>query len=315
MNGIQLDLIVPCFNEVEALPGFYKQINEQLGGINWRLIFVNDGSRDDTEKIINDLVKMDPRVMGIHFSRNFGHQAAISAGIEQSSAQCVVVMDADGQDPPSLIPKMIDEWRKGFEVVYGVRARRKASLFLKFSYSMYYRIMKSISHFDLPLNAGDFCLLDSKVVTALRSYPEKRKYWRGLRGAVGFRQIGVPYDRPERDAGESKYTIFKLVSLAADGIFNMSFFPLRLCAFSGAFIAVGAVLFGVMMFVWYLSGIEIFGMMPGRVSGWTSLVMIMAFLSGVQLLFLGVMGEYISRIFIEVKDRPEYHIAYKTNEK
>ena len=309
-----VDVVVPCHNEAEALPRLHRRLAAALDGRAWRLIAVDDGSTDGTDRVIRDLAARDARVLGIQLSRNFGHQAALSAGLAEVRADGAVLMDADGQDPPEVIPQMFELWEQGFQVVYGVRARRKASPILDVCYRAYYHLLRRISDVKPPLHSGDFCLLDAAVIRALRAYPERKKYWRGLRTLAGFRQIGLPYDRPARREGTTKYGPLRLVALAADGVFNMSFFPLRLIAFLGAAMALGSFVLALAVLGWYFSDLSIFGMRPRQVGGWTSLVVLSVFLSGVQFLSLGLIGEYIARMYLETKQRPEYHIASRTDQ-
>ncbi|HKX31893.1 MAG TPA: glycosyltransferase family 2 protein, partial [Blastocatellia bacterium] len=260
---------------------------------------VDDGSRDGSERIIDAIHQRDSRFKTIHFSRNFGHQAALQAGLDEAAGRAVILMDADLQDPPELLSKFIELWKDGYDVVYAVRKRRKESFWKRAAYALFYRTMKFIAEIDVPLDAGDFCLMDRRVVETLISLRERNRFLRGLRSWIGFKQIGVEYDREVRYAGDSKYTLRKLVSLALSGYLGFSAIPLRMATWLG----LGAAGLGFLTAAW-----AVFTKLAGIYSptGWASTIAVIMFIGGVQLLMLGVIGEYLSRVYDEVRQRPLY---------
>jgi len=249
--------------------------------------------------MLDELNRQDPRFRVLHFSRNFGHQAALSAGLDASSGGAVVLMDCDLQDPPEVIESFIDRWRNGAEVVYGIRRKRKESLFKRAGYAAFYRSMRMMAQIDVPLDAGDFCLMDRRVVDALKRLPEAHRFLRGLRSWVGFRQVGVEYEREGRHAGEPKYTLSKLIRLAVSGYVGFSTVPLRVASWLG--LAAAAIGFG---FAIWAVGSKLLGIPSPR--GWASTLAVMLFLGGIQLLVLGVIGEYLGRVYDEARSRPSY---------
>lgn len=302
-DDIELSLVFPIYNEEENIPELYRRVTEVIGQSNVRsaeIIFVNDGSRDKSEELIRELRAKDARVKLVNFSRNFGHQAAITAGIDHSRGAATILMDADLQDPPHVIREMVEKWRAGGEIIYAVRKRRDDDTFAKRLFAKaFYRVLQYISSIDIPLDTGDFCLLDRKVVTHLKALPEKNRFLRGLRSWVGFRQVAVEFERPARFAGDAKYTFRQSVRLAINGIVGFSSFPLRMASFAGflAFFAALALLV-VAFWAWFIDyHLE---------RGWTSIVVIVLFVGGVQLILLGSIGEYIGRIYDEAKKRPNY---------
>jgi len=299
-----LSIIVPVYNENKNITELYSHLHGVLEDIvgNLEIIFVNDGSTDDSMEILSGLAAADKSVKVIDFSRNFGHQAAIKAGLSFSKTDAVIIMDADLQDPPEVLEQLIDKWRKGFEVVYAIRRNRKESLFLRLLYSLFYRLLNKLSNVRMPLDSGDFCLLDKKIVSHIVAMPERNIFLRGLRSWVGYRQAGVEYDRKERFSGSSKYSFFKLLKLALDGIFSFSVIPLKLSAIFGFVISIFAFLDIVYLF---------FIRMP--VKGTTAITVLVLFLGGVQLITIGIVGEYIGRIYDEVKSRPLFIIKEKIN--
>jgi polyisoprenyl-phosphate glycosyltransferase len=296
-----LSIVLPCFNERENLDALYQRLAPVLEKIthSFEVIFVDDGSSDGCGELLDALNRRDPRFKVIHFSRNFGHQAALSAGLDASSGAAVVLMDCDLQDPPEVIQRFIDRWRDGCEVVYGIRRKRKEGLLKRAGYAAFYRSMRMMAQIEVPLDAGDFCLMDRKVVDALKRLPEAHRFLRGLRSWVGFRQAGVEYEREGRHAGEPKYTLGKLVRLAVSGYVGFSTVPLRIASWLG--LVVAAVGFAVA--VWAVST-KILGIPSPR--GWASSIAVMLFLGGIQLLVLGVMGEYLGRVYDEARARPSY---------
>jgi dolichol-phosphate mannosyltransferase len=296
-----LSLVVPVFNEIETLAAFYGRASAALrkSGESYEIIFVDDGSTDGSLEELRRLVAADRRVRFLSFSRNFGHQTAVTAGMNHSRGAAVVVIDGDLQDPPELIPAMLARWRVGCEVVYAVRHTRQENWFKRTAYRLFYRMLRSLSYVDMPLDAGDFALMDRRVVDLLNEMPERNRFVRGIRAWVGFRQVGIEYDRDPRFAGESKYPLAKLMRLAYDGVVSYSFVPLRLVTQLGLVISLLAFLLAL-----YFLGLQMF--VGIGLKGWTSTVVVILFLGGVQLMSLGILGEYVGRIFDEVKHRPLY---------
>lgn len=294
-----LCLVIPCYNEEDVLPDLFDTLGSLDLGIPIRFLFIDDGSRDETLRLLQDACSSDDRMACLSFSRNFGHQVAVSAGLKYSQGDLVAILDADLQDPPELLKKFIAKWREGYDVIYGIRTNRQESLFLRFCFSSFYRILDWISNIYIPRDAGDFALMDRKVVDVINELPEHNRFVRGLRGWAGFKQIGVKYSRPARYAGTPSYNLKGRIALALDGFLSFSSIPLRLSAWLGA----GAALIG---FCYLVYALWVF--VSGRflIPGWTSTVVLILFLGGVQLMVLGILGEYVSRIFEEVKGRPHY---------
>ena len=311
-----LSIVTPVYNEEAVLPEFYRRIREvikNLGeGLDIELIFVDDGSRDGTEKILADLARGDSSVKVLQFSRNFGHQAALTAGLDHAKGDAVVMIDSDLQDPPETIPGLLDRWRDGYEVVYAVRESRTAdSWFKRTTARSFYWIMRKVGNLDLPMDSGDFRLLDRKVVEALRSVGERHRFLRGLTLWVGFRQTGVLYTRAERFAGSTKYPLRKMLKLAWDGVTSFSFAPLRLASYLGLIVSALSFIFGVFVIFgrFFLGQTELLGF---PTHGWGSLMVAVLFLAGIQLIVLGMMGEYLGRTYDEAKRRPLYILRKKT---
>ena len=300
-TAVELSAVVPVFNEEGSLGELYRRVTPVLEALDvpYELILVDDGSRDRTPAIIADLCADDGRVRAVHFSRNFGHQAALAAGLQHASGRAVIVLDADLQDPPELIPELVKRWREGFQVVYAQRRKREMEGLVKRGAAfLFYRTLKRITRFEIPADTGDFCLMDRTVVDLLNSMPERNRYVRGLRAWVGFRQTAVPFDRPPRFAGEPKYTFAGSFGLAVNGILALSKFPLRVATYFGLLVSLASFLLGI----WYIAQ-RLIGH-ADQVRGWASTVVIVLFLGGVQLLTIGIIGEYLSRIYDEVKQRP-----------
>jgi dolichol-phosphate mannosyltransferase len=297
-----LSVVLPCFNERENLDPLRARLApllERITGGSFEVIFVDDGSSDGCSEMLDALNQRDPRFKVIHFSRNFGHQAALSAGLDATCGQATVLMDCDLQDPPEVIEQFLEQWRAGNEVVYGVRRKRKEGIFKRTGYAAFYRSMRAMADIDVPLDSGDFCLVDRAVVRVLRDLPESHRFLRGLRSWVGFRQVGVEYERHGRHAGDPKYTIGQLFRLAVSGYVGFSTVPLRIASWLGL-LAAGV---GFAVALWAV-GTRILDIPTPR--GWASTVGLILFLGGVQLLVLGVMGEYLGRVFDEVRGRPSY---------
>lgn len=304
-----LSVVVPCFNEQDVMRLTHSRLIQVLGDrteFRLELIYVNDGSNDRTESLLFALADGDDRVNVISFARNFGHQPAVSAGIEYATGDAVVVIDADLQDPPEVILEMVVKWRAGHEVVYGVRTKRKEGPFKRLFYAGFYRIYRRLASIDVPLDSGDFALMDRCVVDVMNALPEKNRFVRGLRSWVGFRQTGCVYERAARAAGEPKYSLRALLRLAFDGIFNFSSAPLTMIFVLGLCTSVVSALGAITYFVARVGGLPIFGHSPEEVPGFTTLILTLLFFSGVQLISLGIVGEYLGRIYQETKLRPTY---------
>lgn len=295
----ELGLVIPCLNEEEVLPELLGVLDSLDIGAPVRVLFVDDGSTDGTLSILQDACKRDARYACLSFSRNFGHQEAVSAGLRHVRGDIVAVLDADLQDPPSVLGEFLQQWRNGYDVVYGVRTNRKESLPLRLAYRIFYRLLKWTANIHIPLDAGDFALMDRRVVDVINAMPEHNRFIRGLRGWAGFRQVGVMYERQMRRAGTPGYTFRKLTRLALDGLMSFSAVPLRLSGWLGIFAAFLGFCYLAYALIGYFIGVEI----P---RGWTSTIVIVLFLGGIQLMVLGILGDYIGRIFDEVKNRPHY---------
>lgn len=298
-----LSIVIPLFNEAENVVALWDRLRASMDSSgSFEILFVNDGSRDATPEMIDRLIAQDERVVSIHLSRNFGHQAAISAGLEHARGQAVVVMDGDLQDPPELIPDLIRLWRRGYDVVYAVRRSEREGLLKRMAYRAFYRLLGMISDLEIPLDSGDFCLMDRRVVNALNRLPERCRFVRGLRGFLGFRQVGLDYDRPAREAGRPKYTLRKLTGLAIDGLISFSSSPLRLVTYAG----LAAVAIALGLTIWVINDAILHQSGP---RGWASTMIVVLFMGAVQLLSLGVIGEYVRLIFLEAKQRPTYIVS------
>lgn len=304
-----LSVVVPVFNEQDVLEALHSRLLQVLAPEipSFEVVFINDGSKDLSAQMLDQISRSDARFKSIHFSRNFGHQAAVTAGLHAVSGQVVVVIDADLQDPPELIHQMIAKWDDGFDVVYAQKKRRDGIGPLKrMSYYLYYRLLGSLTDVEVPPDTGDFCLMDRKIVDLLNAMPERNRYVRGLRAWLGFRQTAIMFERPARFAGETKYSVKRLLGLAVDGILSLSKAPLRLAMYMG--FAASAISF-VLLIAFLIE--RIFG--SSQVArGWASTIVVILFLGGVQLICLGVIGEFIGRIYDEVKQRPLYIVGRTT---
>lgn len=305
-----ISVIVPLYNEELVINEMYTRLTRVLmeNSLDYEILLVNDGSTDRTLKMARDICDKDRRVRLISFSRNFGHQIAITAGFDKASGDVVVTIDADLQDPPEVIVHMIEKWREGYQVVYGVRKKREGESYFKlFTAAMFYRIHRKMTHANMPIDTGDFRLMDRNVVEQLRKMRERGRFVRGMVNWVGFRQCKIEYVREERFAGETKYPFKKMLILALDGIFSFSQIPLKLSSALG-FLCSG------LSFVMILYGLIIKYFFPERaISGWASLFIACLFLGGVQLICLGILGEYLGRIYEETKGRPLYIIDDEIN--
>jgi len=299
-----VSIVAPCFNEEGNLAELYRRISAVMNGSgeSWELVLVNDGSRDRTGEIMRDLYEADPEhVRAVQFARNFGHQIAVTAGMDYAAGDAVVLIDADLQDPPEVILDLVEKWREGYEVVYAVRAEREGETwFKKLTASLFYRVLYRITDIDIPLDTGDFRLMDRQVINAVSSMREQHRFIRGMVSWVGFRQTGVEYVRQERFSGETKYPLRKMLRFAWDGITGFSYLPLQLATYLGFSIAALAGLAIIVVVI--LRAFLVTQPLEGQA---TTLVMVL-FLGGVQLISLGIIGEYLGRIYNEVKERPLY---------
>jgi len=300
-----LCIVVPAFNEEENLPALHRELDAALSGrgIAFTLLVVDDGSRDGTARILRDLAARDPRVSALRLSRNFGHQAAISAGLDHARGRAIAVMDADLQDRPADLVLLYERWEAGADVAYAVRRSRPERAGLRASYRLFYRLLARIAEVQIPLDAGDFCVMDAAFVARMNALPERLRFVRGLRAWMGGRQEAVPVDRGTRRHGDSQYTIAKLVRLALDGLFSFSDAPLRLSSIVGAAISLLAFAGAIVVLAW-----KFMGLLPSG-AGIATLALGVFFLGGIQLLTIGILGEYVSRIFREVKRRPVAVVA------
>jgi len=305
---ITYSIAAPVFNEIEIVSEFYRRVKDVMEALGepWELILVDDGSADGSTEKILELAALDSHVKPVIFARNFGHQIAITAGIDHAQGEAIIILDADLQDPPEVIPDLIERWKEGYEVVYAVRAEREGeSFFKKITASVFYRLIYRITDVKIPLDTGDFRLLDQQAADILRQMRERHRFPRGMAAWIGFRQIGVPYKRAARFAGETKYPFKKMLRLALDAITGFSYFPLQLATYFGFFCAgVSAVAIPVVI-VLRLTGYQAF-------LGQATTLIAVLFLGGVQLISLGIVGEYLGRIYSEVKGRPLY-ITRKQN--
>jgi polyisoprenyl-phosphate glycosyltransferase len=297
----ELSIVIPVFNEEQNISALYGRLIAVLegGNTNFEIVFVDDGSDDESVRRLNELGASDKRVVVIELARNFGHQVAITAGLDFARGRAVAVMDADLQDPPEVLPKFIAKWREGHDVVYAIRERRKEGWLKKTSYAAFYRLLRHVSNIDIPLDAGDFCVMDRRVVDLLKNMPERSRFVRGIRSWVGLNQVGLPFERHARHAGTSNYTVGRLMLLALDGLISFSYMPLRLITALGLSVSFLSLFLAVFFFVKKL----LYGLSP---PGYASLIVSIFFLAGIQLITLGVIGEYVGRIFEEAKRRPMY---------
>lgn len=304
---IRYSIVVPVYNEELVAKESYKRLKQVMDSTQeeYELIFVNDGSRDKTEEIISEICKQDKNVRLINFSRNFGHQTAITAGMDYSSGQAVVVIDADLQDPPEVILDMIAKWKEGYDVVYGQRLKRKGETFFKkVTAKMFYRLLAAMTSVDIPVDTGDFRLIDRKVCDVMSSLTEKNRYVRGLVSWVGFRQTAVTYVRDERFAGETKYPLKKMLKFAMDGITTFSYKPLKISTYIGFLVS-------ALSFVYLIVVLCLRLFTDTTVTGWASTLAVSLMFNGVILMMLGIIGEYIGRIYDETKNRPLYIVREK----
>ncbi len=307
-----ISVVAPVYNEAPTLPLFCERVINSLEplGRSFEVVLINDGSRDRSLEVMVEMHERDPRIKVINFSRNFGHQIAITAGIDYARGAAVVVIDSDLQDPPEVIPDMISKWNEGFGIVFAQRAEREGETwFKKATAAFFYRLIRRITNVNIPVDAGDFRLMDRKVVDTLRRMREHHRFMRGLSVWVGFKQTGVEYKRAPRHAGETKYPLSKMIRFALDGITSFSYLPLQLATYFGFLIAAISMLALIAVIILRLaSGVGI-AAANGAFYGQASTLVSVLFLGGIQLIFLGIMGEYLGRIYDEVKRRPLYIVA------
>jgi dolichol-phosphate mannosyltransferase len=303
-----LSVVIPIFNEEETIPELDRRLKELMNGlgVSWEVVFVDDGSKDQSLPMLRALAEQEPRYKLLGFGRNFGHQVAITAGVDRAEGDAVVVMDADLQDPPEVVADMLAKWREGFDVVYGVRTKRHGETFFKrFTAALFYRFLRLMTGVDIPVDVGDFRLMSRKVVVTLRSLRERHRFVRGLVVWVGFRQTAVYYERASRFAGETKYPLRKMIRFAFDAITSFSVTPLRAATWLGlgaGFVAATAAAWAVVQ-----------GVRGEVVPGWTTIMILVAIGSSAQLLVTGILGEYVGRIYEEVKRRPLYTVSEQVN--
>jgi glycosyltransferase involved in cell wall biosynthesis len=305
-TGTLLSVVIPCYNEEQVLPLLYERVSAaaQTWALPYEVILVDDGSHDGSWGRMQDIHDRDPRWKMVALARNFGHQTALWAGLHLASGDVIAVLDADLQDPPEILPKFLEKWQEGYDVVYAVRQTRPEGRVKRAAYAAFYRILSVLSDTAIPLDAGDFCVMDRRVLDVLKTMPERNRFVRGLRAWVGFRQIALPYDRGERAAGEAKYTFRKLMQLAFDGLLSFSAHPLRLATYFGILVSGLSVVMVCFTLAQRLFSEQFarWGLAP--VPGFATIVISIFFLGGVQLMCLGLLGEYLGRVYEDVKHRP-----------
>ena len=302
MSHPVFSVVIPIFNEEEVLPELHQRLTRAMEAMqaSYELLFVNDGSRDGSIDLLRNLASQDPRIKVIDFARNFGHQAAITAGMDLAAGDAVVVIDADLQDPPEVIARLAEKWREGYDVVYAVREKRQGdSLFKRATAALFYRLLKRITSVDIPVDTGDFRLMSRRALEAFKTLRERHRFVRGLVSWIGFRQTGVTFVRDERHAGVTKYPLHKMVKFAFDGLTSFSFAPLQMATYMG-FVTAFTAFLGILWVV----GVRLFT--SEAIPGWASQIVCTLLLGGIQLISLGIIGEYIGRIYDEVKGRPLY---------
>lgn len=304
MSKKKIVIAIPIYNEEAVIPEMLRRLASTTASIlsyDFSFLFIDDGSRDSSFAQLAEAARQNSAISVIKFSRNFGHQAALAAAVDNADGDALVMMDGDLQDPPEVITEFLVEFERGADVVYAIRTGRKESLWLRSCYALFYRTLAKLSHVDIPLDSGDFSLMSKRVVDTVRALPEHHRFLRGLRAWTGFKQVGIPVERAARFAGDRKYTLGKLITLAADGIFSFSVFPLRAATVLGA-LSIGLVL----LYSLYVLVVRVFG--EGAPQGFSALFLSNVMLSGIQLLFFGIIGEYVGRIYEECKGRPIYII-------
>lgn len=300
-DSVEISVVIPVYNEEDNLPLIYERLVGILDGScsSFEIVFVDDGSSDGSLKIMRGLSSSDSRVKCVELARNFGHQLAVTAGLDYAAGDAVIIMDADLQDPPEVLPDLIKKWREGKDVVYAIREKRKEFFLIRAAFALFYRILQRVSSIYIPLDTGDFCLMDRRVADIMRAMREENRFLRGIRSWVGLEQEGYTYERHARHAGETKYSIAYRVRFAIDGLISFSHLPLKFASYSG----VASLLISLVFGVYYLT-VHLTGGLDAPKSA--ILIVAIFFIGGVQLLTLGIMGEYIARIFDNVKRRPLY---------
>ncbi len=312
MERPELSIIIPIYNEAAVIDELKRRLGQAMATLgsqvkSWEVLFIDDGSKDESLAMLRQLAAEEPRYKVIAFARNFGHQMAITAGIDLAEGDAVVIMDADLQDPPEVVVEMIARWREGFDVVYGVRRSRAGeSLFKKATAALFYRVLNAMLGVKIPVDAGDFRLISRPVVLTLRALRERHRFVRGMVAWIGFKQSALYYDREARFAGETKYPLSKMVRFAIDAITSFSILPLRLASWLGAGVAMVAIVYAL-----YVVYVKVF--QGGLVQGWTTLMIAVALGTSAQLFMIGILGEYVGRIYEEIKRRPLYITAEKLN--
>lgn len=307
-NNFLLSVIIPVYNEEKNIPLITSKVKKIIEKYNYEIIFVNDGSRDETDTKLHEACKSNPKIKVVSFVRNFGHQIALTAGYQASSGDCVVTIDADLQDPPELIDQMIEKWIEGFDIVYAKRNERDDSVFKKVTAYCFYRLINFLSDTKIPNDVGDYRLLDKKVVVFLNNLPEKSRFLRGLVAWSGFKSTFVMFNRDKRLYGETHYPLSKMINFALDGIVSFSIKPLKIATFIGVLCSI----FGFLG-ISYALYVRFFLSHEYWVTGWTTLIVGVMFFGGVQLMTIGIIGEYIGRIYKEIQNRPQYLIKEKIN--
>lgn len=308
----KISAIIACYKDAQAILFMYQRLTKVFKkiGVQYEIIFVNDGSPDNTEEVLKKLTQKDAHVIAINHARNFSSQMAFTSGMDLSTGDAIVFLDGDLQDPPEMIEKFYRKWQEGYEVVYGIRVKREAPLLMAVAYKLFYRLFDKLSYIKMPLDAGDFSLIDRKVVSALKQFPERDRFLRGLRAWVGFNQTGIPYVRPERMFGKTTNSLLKNFQWATKGIFSFSYVPLQLMTLLSLFVFIIAVLGMIVQIILRF-------LLPDTPAGITTVLIVILFIGSIQLLGMSILGEYIGKIFEEVKHRPKYIIKsiYKKNKK
>ena len=306
-----ISVVIPCYNESEVLPLLYERVTAAVKswGMRYEIITVDDGSTDDTWAMLASYHEADSNWKAVRLARNFGHQLALWAGLKQTRGDAVVVLDADLQDPPETVPKLLEKWKEGYDIVYAIRQNRKEGPLKLAAYYCYYRVLAFLAEIEVPLDSGDFCVMDRRVVDTMTSITEQQPFVRGLRAWVGFRQIGVPYDRDRRAAGDVKYTFRKLSQLALNGIFSYSTRPLKLATYMGFIVSIMAFLGAIFTFFQRIFADQFAAWGMPFVPGFATNVIAVLFIGGVQLVCVGILGEYVARIYDNVRGRPQFTIS------
>ncbi len=301
MKNEKISAIIACYKDAKAIPIMHERLTRVFKkiGVDYEIIFVNDGSPDNTEDVLKKIIAKDSHVIGVNHSRNFSSQMAFTSGMEIAKSDAVVLLDGDLQDPPEIIEKFYVKWKQGYDVVYGIRTKREAPLYMAIMYKLFYRIFHKMSYVKIPLDAGDFSLIDNKIVQILKTFPERDRFLRALRAWVGFKQTGIPYTRPERMFGKTTNNLLKNFDWATKGIFSFSYVPLQIItmiSFAVFFISLLAIIVQIILRI----------LLPNTPQGTTTILISVLFVGAIQLLGISVLGQYIGKIFEEVKQRPKY---------